>query len=584
MRSQITQRDYFGLFLLIISYIGIFTYFTNLRYLDFFTTNWDFGIAQQMLWTGGHGYLLLETADLSTHFSGSFLDVHSTYIALLISPLYTLFPKPLFLFILQSSVLSLSIIPLFFIATDIIEDKKIIYLILGVYLLNFSLIGSLFYDFHWEIFLPLEYFTFYYFVSHKKYLLSGIPFVLGCGTLEVFPLLSLGVFLYFGYQYYGKNMIWPNQNLRDRNWYVLLTYFFLAMLAYGIIRILQFKVIPYLAPVSGITVSISISSTGFIPSGISFLAILESFSYWVVLYLSLMFIPFLYKRHFFLLLPWFIGATFIDPILSSGFGNQYSAISIIPLIIGFVYGVEKIMRVRKYAFYIFLTLFELPLLCLVLYFGNLSQVLLFQNTRLKVMEFLIILISFTTSTILLFYHYRQKLTNMKISKILNNPTKLRRYVLISLTILILFSLVLSPLNSENFNATPFPGYQFSYNINPEHKFACDMANMIVPNSTVVSSDNLFPLVANNVNSYALLWVPFSRSLMPNFPFNNTTLPDYVFFDTFQYSSIPIFLLNEIANKNIYGLVAKSIYQKYPGTLFLYEKGYEGITTYFNVTG
>ena len=167
MRSQITQRDYFGLFLLIISYIGIFTYFTNLRYLDFFTTNWDFGIAQQMLWTGGHGYLLLETADLSTHFSGSFLDVHSTYIALLISPLYILFPKPLFLFILQSSVLSLSIIPLFFIATDIIEDKKIIYLILGVYLLNFSLIGSLFYDFHWEIFLPLEYFTFYYFVSHK---------------------------------------------------------------------------------------------------------------------------------------------------------------------------------------------------------------------------------------------------------------------------------------------------------------------------------------------------------------------------------------------------------------------------------
>lgn len=582
MRSQITQRDYFALFMLIISYIGIFTYLTYLRYLDFFTTNWDFGIAQQMLWTGSHGYLLMETADLTTHFSGSFLDVHSTYIALLIAPFYSLFPKPLFLLALQSSVLALSIIPLFFIVSDIIEDKKIIYLILGVYLLNFSLVGSLFYDFHWEIFLPVEYFTFYYFVSHKKYLLSVVPFIIGCGTLEVFPLLSIGVFLYFGYEYYGKNLIWPKQTLRDKNWYLLLGYFFLAILAYGIIRLLQFKVIPYLAPVSGVTVSISISSTGFIPNGISFLAFLNSLSYWIVIYLSLMFIPFLYKRHIFLLLPWFIGATFIDPILSSGFGNQYSAISIMPLIIGFVYGVEKLMSMRKYGFYIFLILIELPVLSLLLYFGNLSQVLLYQNSYLKVLEFLIILISFIICQIILCYHYKLKLTNIKISKLIDNQTKFKKYVLLTLTILILFSLILSPLNTENFNATPFPGYQFSYSVNPEHKVACKMANMILPNSTVVSSDNLFPLVANNVNAYALLWVPFSRNLMPNFPFNNTTLPDYIFFDTFQYSSIPIFLLNKIADKNIYGLVAKSTYEKYPGSLFLYERGYEGITTYFNV--
>jgi uncharacterized membrane protein len=102
-----------------IIYAALMSYFSFLRYTDFYTSNWDLGIAMQSLWTNTHGYLLYESGDYESFGVLSFLQVHSTYIAIPISYIYGIYPSPLLLFIIQSIFVTLSVVPIYYISKKV---------------------------------------------------------------------------------------------------------------------------------------------------------------------------------------------------------------------------------------------------------------------------------------------------------------------------------------------------------------------------------------------------------------------------------------------------------------------------------
>ena len=105
----------------------------------------------------------------------------------------------------------------------------------------------------------------------------------------------------------------------------------------------------------------------------------------------------------------------------------------------------------------------------------------------------------------------------------------------------------------------------------------NVVKLIPSNSWVLSSDNLFPYVADNPNAYAMLWFPANYSrITPYLPFNSSNLPSYVLVDAAQIGFMPSFLNSTIENESIYGLKADIIYNGgYPGSIYLFEKGYSG---------
>lgn len=558
--------------IIIISSLFLF-YVSLLRYENFYTTNWDFGIAEQLLWTGSHGYLLFETGDYSTSFAHSFLQIHSVYIALILSPIYAHFPGPSFLFIFQSLAVSLSIIPLYFIVSTNFRERKLIFLIILIYLTSFGLLSAFFYDFHWELLIPIEYFSLFYLVSQKKYLLSIIPFIIGISTLEVFPLIAAGIFLYFAYSYNGSSFLNPIHMHKDRDSLFLFVFFLASFLSYAFYRFLQFYILPQILKIEP-TVSISISSTGFIPSGFNLYSFVTSIFYWNVIYASLGYIPVLSRKHFILMLPLFIGFIFIDPHFASGFGNQYSAISLPILIIGFSLGLSKLQFNKDRRSIIIVLLIYFVALISVLLIFNSSVYLLNPTLPLGVVGFLILAIIAPFLLIYFFIHGRGYLNNT--NRIINKIDSIdwKKFLTLFFIFVIAFNLLLGPFNINNFDKSAYPGYWIAYTPNPEYKYALILSEKISSSATVLASDNLFPLVANNPNAYSLLWFPFSKKQMPNLPFNSTNLPEYIFVDSSQ-NFLPQNLSNILTSSSAYGLLGYVLYSGYPGNIYLYEKGYNG---------
>lgn len=570
-----------GLFSAVVFSTIVLFYISQLRYENFYTSNWDFGIAEQLLWTGSHGYLLFETGDYSTSYAVSFLQIHSAYLALLISPLYGLFPKPSFLFFLQSFAVSLSIIPLYFILSDAVRDKHLIFLTLAIYITSFGLLSAFFYDFHWELFIPLEYLSMFYLLSHRKYVLSIVPFVAGISTIEAFPLIATGTCIYFAYSEYGMSFLNPVKMVRNKEWIILLAFFLTSFISYVFYRILQFILLPKWL---GLTTAapISIASTGFLPAGLSLGSLATSLIYWIVLYASLAFIPLFSKKHIILMLPLFFGFIFINPNLSSTFGNQYSAISMPILMIGFSQGMSKIQSDEKRkGFLLSLIVYYVILICILLLF-NASKY--FINPALPGgaisigLILMIIPLFLVKSSLGLRYSSNYKIVKKHVLRKFN----LKRISVVFLIVVIIFNFVLGPLNTNNFHDSGDPGYWISYTPNPEFKYAAVLASEIPSFASVLASDNLFPMVANNPNAYSLLWFPFSSQVMPNLPFNTTNLPDFIFIDSSQ-NYLPSDLNAVIADSSDYGLLGHVYFNQYPGQIYLYEKNYKGTTNFFNAS-
>lgn len=598
-----TIKRYWPKILIIFFTTVIFTFLSFLRYEEFYTTNWDLGINMQLLWTGSHGYLLWSTGNFSS-FSGqiySFLQVHSTYIALILSYVYAVLPGAVTLFVIQSFVLSASIIPLYLIAREIKMDGKLAIASGIFFLVNFGLISGMLYDFHWEMFIPLEFFTVFYLMMKKKYLLSLIPFAIGCATLEVFPFLMVGIVLYFivdryGFSFvrirdsFGKNrvtkLLFVISVDRKNRLLVLTALLVISLISYVLIRVLQIIVIPEILGIEshnalqGVTGSVTFL---FIPT-VTLSSASTSLVYWLILYASLGFIPILHPRHIILELPWIFNTFILSPSFSTWFGNQYAVLALAPMFLGFLFGVAKIKDMLSKGR--FKALLLTPISAVSVFLGVLSinskEVHRLLQAPANPENYIMALSLLGLAVAVAVSVYMTSRLEFRIRlrySWLRNRHALTVMVALVVVGLLVFNIALSPLNTENKYATPMPGYQFSYSANPAYQYIQSLTDSIPKNAYILASDNLFPFVANDPNAYSLLWYTPPPSTF-HLPFNISNLPDYVFVDTGSIYILPSYYSDLLFNSSIYGLKGYIYYNSFPGAVYLFQKGYSGKTAVY----
>lgn len=558
------QKRYLAVIIPIV--ISIMSLISYLRYLNFYTSNWDLGIEMQMLGDNFRGYILFEAGDFETYGVLSHLEIHSTYIALLFSLAYQNLSEPVFLFICQALFFSLALIPLNAISRyyELSDRQSLIVSIL--YVTNVGFIASQMYDFHWMSLIPLEFLTMFFLLIRKKYTFSLIILVIGSLTLEVFPLLALGLLLFLYYEdilHEGKT----NKYQLTRTRLLLISMAITSIVIFLIIKEIQYEILPALLHN---TYAISILRDNYpeslFPTSFSIYSTGSSLLYWGILYSSLGFIPFFDRRHLLIALPWLYESILVVPQYAT-IQDQYSFIALPALFIGLILSIGKgnrenlkFARMVRAAFYIIMT-------CL-------SAVIVYDFTR-NYSSPARITLSVSAAIIML----TAVLVLTKLPLMRQFMRKQRKTIAYALTVvfvlMIVFNFLVGPLNPVNEEKTVDSGYAFSYSLNPEYRSMIKMVSMIPENASVISSDNLFPYIADDANAFSFYWdtpenLTFTSyyNLSSNFPFK------YVLIDKDQMAYIPAEDMNKIHSH--YGLLS-ALYtnQTYPGDIFLYEKNYTG---------
>jgi uncharacterized membrane protein len=581
-RGILQRSDLLGwveLLTLLGAFVIMVTYLSELRAENFFTTNWDLGVNQQLLWTTTHGSLLYDSGDYEFYGVHSFLQVHSTYLALLIAPIYSALPVPETLFAVQTTAFAASAVPLYLIGKSVIQRKVLLFVAILVYLTSFAVLSALLYDFHWEAFIPVEFLAFFLLVQRRRFALSLVPLFAGTLTLEVFPFLAGGVVLFFLIERLNSRKWTWKRVLADRDFRVLAGFLVIAGLTYVVLRVLQYLLIPHLLGVSGSTAGASNAITSPFSLGATSTTLGHSALYWLLILGCLGFLPLLSPKHLILSLPWFVESTFFDPPFSSHFGNQYALLAMAGVAVAFVNGLGKLessaLATPFRAGVVLALLTEASGLTVFAAFGGGSRTLL--SGAVGGLVWAAIVCGPLVALVLVWVARRRRIRSLTVDERPRLRWMRRAHVPLLvglLAVLVLFNTAMSPVNINNFEATPFPGYSFEWGENPVAPQMAWVTGFVPTNSLVLASDNLFPYVANNPNAYAVPWFVISPSSpVPYFPFTPSSLPTFVLVDASQFPLLPAFLQQDVFNRSLYGLVAYVYSTSFPGTVYLFEEGY-----------
>ncbi len=577
--SQLSWLDLMVLALLIGSFAALLSYLGQLRYENFFTGNWDLGINQQLLWTTAHGRLLYETGDAEFYNVRSFLQVHSTYVAVLVAPIYAVAATPTTLFAVQSVVFGASVIPLYLIARRELQSKTLLFLVLGLYLISFPVVSALLYDFHWESFIPLEYLSFFYLYRQRRYLWSIVPLLFGLTTLEVFPFLIGGVSLLVLVERIDARGLRPRALLHDADTRRAIELLVGMGVAYVVIRVLEYLVIPGLA--GGTTTAGGVA--GGISGPFAFNATLVSLglsaTYWALLLAAFAFLPLFAPRYLILTIPWFVYSVFLTPFFASQFGNQYALVAVATLSVALVYGAARVERTGLGTANKTIDITALAIAGVVLVVAGTywSVDLLSRNLPIPLLVIVGLLPIAVIGVVVAQAHGTRNPKPADEPRSPWNQRPIRMTVFGGILVgFVAFNIVMSPMNTANFGATQYPGYLLRYTPNPASKEMGWVTAQIPGNSVVLASDFLFPYVANNPNAWAMPWFPLIPGQPPlYFPFGPSNLPRYVLIDESDWSNFPCWLTSAMLNSSVYGLVAYVYSTNYLGTISLYREGYTG---------
>jgi uncharacterized membrane protein len=606
----IWQRYHLSLAILVVGFAVGYFLATLLRYEEFYGTNWDLGINMQVLWSTTHGRVLYDAGDFETGGLRSILSLHSVYVAIPLAYVYALAPGAATLLAIQAAVLASSAIPLYLIGKK--AGLPEVWRLGGIaaLLLTFTVISALMYDFHWEAFLPAEFAWTYYLWNERRYLLAFVPAVLGVLTLEVFPFLLLGLVVYFGYtslRYLAAKPTFFAQELRRnlRGAWPLVALTLFAVLSYAVIRYVQHNVVPGWVGSPALTTNTQVTLTlnQLFQITATSQTIPGSLVYWFLLLAACGFLPLLFRQSLLLLsFPWFWATVLIDPRFSSWFGDQYAFVAMATLSVAFVEGLATFYwaaheenavvplpvkwMVAVIPFFIVAWLYSTDLLAAT-------------SQAVSLLEDVATVVAGVFVWIWVSRHLVRPRSTRPATDVTTTPgpggsrarrgwRSLTRFQTRSvpvlagvLAVVIAANLVMSPLNPTNFNATPYPGYKFSYSGNPSYQYIGQVVAQIPSNAVVVASDILFPFVANNVNAYSLAWaLPVA---VPDLPFNSTNLPPYVLLSSSEWGPVPSFLKTTVFDTSDYGILSVIYSADYPGTIYLFMAGYRGGTTMFEAT-
>jgi len=340
-------------------YTIIFSYFTILRHYSFDSGAWDLGTYEQMLWNTINSGKLFWTAPDPINPTGFFFGTHFSPILFIILPIYFLYQATETLLVLQSFVIALGALPLYWLARDELKSKIAGFVIALAYLLYAPLHGVNWFDFHTQAFIPLFFnLAFYYFTKKKwiKYLICVI-FVLSVNEAMPLMIIAMGI--------YG---LWKRRNditeylskkknmLEDKTALISLSTIILGFVWFIVAR----KIISTINPSLPFTMWNEFGTdlpsifVAMISNPLNTLEVMfsrysvDKFFYIVELFLPLLFLSFLDPPSLFIALPW-IGMSFlsnINPYITP-VGYQYPAHILTIIFVSAIYGVKRLKIIKR---------------------------------------------------------------------------------------------------------------------------------------------------------------------------------------------------------------------------------------------
>ena len=502
-----------------------------LRVFELQTGNWDLGIFQQAFWSTAHGHPLYEAGDYEMSGAESLFEIHPALLLVPLGALYSAAPSPLTLFGAQTAAVALGALPLYYIAKDATGSDRRALLVAGLYLIWPPLLAANLYDFHLEAFLPLELFSLFLLWSRGRYWLGFVAAAFAWVTLQIGPVLVAFVAVYFLWPSLVSFSRWTLRSLRRRagsettslpaRWARPLKIFWnradLPSIGLGAGSVAAYALFLFLQnhpglvgllpnPVSG---SPSVPFTG----GSLYISLqhltpdfLQKVGYWFLLYALVGFLPWWAPRTQILVLPW-LAYTFVSHSEFTVFGNQYGFIPVFPLMVGFAYGLGRLIPPSD------LRAVKAPPSRSGSHTG------------------------------------RPMLSTLGSARFPGPDSSRRIGAILAIGCLILCA-ILSPADPLAQGRFAGNGYDVSYLTDVPYSEVKHLMNLVPANATVLSSNDLFPFFANDIHAYALLW---TTSVPPFLPFNQSHLPVFLAIDSTQWNSVPAWLMPLVGRSSLYSI-------------------------------
>jgi len=502
-------------------------------------STWDLGLYQQALWSGAHHGPFYESADFETGGFGSFLQVHSAVVLVALAPAYGAIPSPVLLFAVQGALVALAAVPLFFLARSVTGAPTASLAVAGLYLVWAPTVGGALDQFHIEAFVPIGLFTLAFLVHTRRYLWAVPVALVAFLTMEVVPVFAFFLALFLLSERWSRRWAATPGAGAGRQWgararsmladcgavplWILLVgslvayYALLGLRTQGLATWFGFPPFPT-TPVHYV-IGADPTSLGLSPGNLGS-EFFVKLTYWIIVLALVGFLPLLAPRALLLIAPWF-AFTFLMPITTFvTFGFQYGLLLAGPLFIAVAYGARALLVGR----------------------GDAAAV---RSPR----------------------SVRDGLT-----------TSRGRRLVVAFALLVLVNLLASPLSPWS-GPSGSDAYDVAYAPAPGSLNVHALAALVPPGASIVASDGLFPLVANDLNAYSLFWHTNPYLALP---FGPSHLPDFVFLSEDKLYVVPPWLAGSVYDASYYGV--RGVAWASPlGGVVLFQLGYAGPTTVLGPT-
>jgi uncharacterized membrane protein len=514
-----------------------------LRAAELETTTWDQGLYQQALWSTAHGRTFYEAADLETGGYRSLLQVHTVLLLYLLVPLYNALPYQTTLFAVQSLVVAAASVPLYFLARDLTRSDRLALVAAVLFLAWTPTLSSTLYDFHAEAFLPIELFAVVLFWERERYLVGALVAGVAFATFELAPVLLAFVALFFLLPFRGPTRDGTaspdgEDGARGSRFRTALSTprvrasLFLLAASVAAYSLLVYYRVDWLQASLG-TSTVLLPSHGYVigftPGGLDLsvanlsVGFEAKVTYWVVILALLGFVPLLAPRALLVTVPWFVFTLLSPTTTYVELGFQYGFVAGATLLVAFAYGLPRARALAE---------------------------------------------AWTAHP----PHAEPTEASPSGSRgWLRRLDRNRGAMVAALVLLVGLNVALSPVNPVLQGQGPGSGYLLSYSVGAGYPSVEKLAGLIPGGASVVASDNLFPLVANDVNAYTLPAVPGSLLVLP---FTEDRLPQFVFLASDRTAAVPAWLAGELYSPGAYGVRAVA-WTSPAGPVLLYEDGYTG---------
>lgn len=177
--------------LAIFLFVGYFTSMAFLRHDNFHSLRLDLGNMDQTVWNvlNGHGFTLTDPVGTVQE---SRLAVHADFLLILLAPFYLIWANPKMLLIIQTIMLALGAVPIFWIARKVLHDRWLALLFSITYLLYPTVQLNTLHDFHaTSLTTTFFIFAFWYYIEEKPVMFTLFAILGACGKEQFWSVTAI---------------------------------------------------------------------------------------------------------------------------------------------------------------------------------------------------------------------------------------------------------------------------------------------------------------------------------------------------------------------------------------------------------